>query len=361
MVDEEDVLTPVILDALSIILCTDESKYTDSNSHYLHIPDYLFLKYINKLDLTNICFELSNSNDIIGPKIYLKKIEPSFNEFKKNILIPNWVQTKLNIQMMGGQLSLRPIYKSPKIKRCKIRGNNSSYIHMDIKKLLEDKINEFKCININTDFQINGIIFTFIELISFKEKNVNFGIITDELEIDFDTPDDIKLIEKRKSIIDKITLKIEDKINLINKQKSKLCKKKTGIFKFNDFINEKKEISNLHKQYINWNELLQDITNDLEKEFNNDITELEFNKKLLRELIEEAKNIQNKIINDDKKKLLDELNYNSTNSIKQKDNNNEIKTNIFNSKAYKLSNSTDDIKLSKDEIRKARLNKFFKD
>lgn len=338
---EEDILKSNTFDALCVVLCTDEPKYIDTDSHYLHIPEQLFVKYTTNLNLSNICFELSNP--LNNKKIYLRKIEPSQGEFKLNILVPNWVQNQLGIQMCGSQIVLRPVSKPPTIHRCKIKGNNSSYVKMDIKSILEEKINQFFCLNINTTFNINGVIFTIIELVSTQDKIIDWGIVLNELEIDFDTPDDIKFIEKRKNLIDIITSKIEDKINLINKQKCELGKKKTGIFKFSNFVSQNTELENLSNQQIDWDELSANITKDLEKEYSNNFKEFELNKNILGDLIEEGKNIQKKIAKELKEKPIE----------------NKSTLNLFNTKSYKLNTlNTDNKQLTLEEIRKARLSKL---
>lgn len=341
--NEEDILKPNTYDALCVVLCTDEPKYIDPDSHYLHIPEALFTRYTSKINLSNVCFELSNSADK-SKKVYLRKIEPAQGEFKSNILIPSWVQNQLGIGMYGSQIDLRPVPRPQSIIRCKIRGNISSYVKMDIKSLLEEKINQFKCVNLNTNFTVQGVIFTIVELVSNQNKIVEWGITSDELAIDFDTPDDIKFIEKRKVIMDKITLKIEDKINSINKQKNELGKKKTGVFKFSDFVAEKTELNSLSNQQIDWDGLLADINKELENEYLGDLVELELNKNILGDLISEGKNIQKKIA-----KELKETNQTET------------KVQLFNTKAYKLIDETinhSTRELTREEIIKARLSKL---
>lgn len=357
--NEEDILKPNTFNALNIVLCTDEFKYIELDSHYLHIPEALFVKYTSKINLSNVCFELTNTINQ-SKRVYLRKIEPAQGEFKSNILIPTWVQNKLDIEMCGSQINLRPVPRPQKIIKCKIRGNNSSYVKMDIKSLLEEKINQFKCINLNTNFTIQGVIFTIVELVSSQNKLVEWGITSDELVIDFDTPDDIKFIEKRKTIMDRITLKIEDRINSINKQKNELGKKKTCIFKFSDFVAEKTEFDNLSNQQINWDGLLVDIGKELENEHSGDLIELELNKNILGDLIKEGKNIQ--------KKIAEELKKTNQTETKSKEN----KHQLFNTKAYKLNdemsndktinNSAQELtrELTREEIRKARLSKLSK-
>ena len=350
---EEDILKPSTHNALNILLCTDEFKYIEPDSHYLHIPESLFTKYTSKINLSNVCFELSNYDDQ-SKRVYLRKIEPAQGEFKSNILIPTWVQNKLGIEMSDSQINLRPVPRPQIITKCKIRGNISSYVKMDIKTLLEEKINQFKCVNLNINFTVQGVIFTIVELVSSQNKIIEWGITSDELVIDFDTPDDIKFIEKRKTMMDKITLKIEDRINLINKQKNELGKKKTGVFKFSDFVAEKTELYNLSNKQIDWDKLLTDIDKELEDEYSQDLVELELNKNILGDLIGEGKNIQKKIAEE----------FTKTNQIETKSN--EDKFQLFNTKAYKLNNEiiNNEIinhstrELTREEIRKARLNKF---
>jgi hypothetical protein len=354
----EDILDTKTINALCVALCTDEHKYIDDDSHFIHIPRALFISYTNNLNLNLICFELSNPANPANPanpKIYLKKIEPSVGEFESNILLPDWVCKKLSIQMCGEQVSLIPITSPHRIKRCKIRGNNSSYIKMDIKTLLENKINQFKCVNLNTTFTIEGVKFTIVELISTSNKSIDYGITTDELEIDFDTPDDIKLIERRKILTEKITKKLENKINSINEFKNKFNAKKTGIFKFSDYMESQQSQLNQFNPNIDWDEIHNTLITEVEKEYLNNPNELEENKKILKELTDEGKNIQQK---------MSEIKANISD---------KIPLNTFNTKAYRLTNDTTNdttnsdvpkssnvLTLTKDEIRKARLEKMAK-
>ncbi len=326
-----NVIEKQVINAVSVVLCTDESKYIDDDSHYLHIPKSLFVRYINNIDLNNVCFELSNLTDPTKPKIYLKKIEPSLTDFDKNILLPNWVCNKLSIDVYGNKISLVPIIQPNKIKRCKIKANNSSYIKMNIKQLLEDKLVQFKCINIDTTFTINKVIFTIVELITVKNDNVNYGLINDELEIDFDVPDDIKFIERRKLLTEKITKIIEDKINSNNEFKTKFNTKKKGIFKFNEYMETQQKQLNEFNPNMNWDEIHNDLLLELEKNFINEPVELDENKKILCDLINDGKMMQTKFVVDNK-----------------------------NSTGYKLNSSisTNSSALTKDDIRKARLEKI---
>jgi hypothetical protein len=79
--------------------------------------------------------------------------------------------------------------------------------------------------------------------------------------------------------------------------------------------------------------------------------ELELNKNILRDLIDEGKNIQKKIAKELKETNQEEIKLNENKSL------------LFNTKAYKLNenigiNDNSEKKLTREEIRKARLEKF---
>lgn len=125
-----------------------------------------------------------------------------------------------------------------------------------------------------------------------------------------------------------------------------LGKKKTGVFKFSDFVAEKTELDNLANKQIDWDGLFIDVAKELEDEYSQDLNELEFNKNILGDLISEGKNIQ--------RKIADEL---------KKNNQIENKHQLFNTKVYKLNDETinnSSRELTQDEIRKARLSKLSK-
>ena len=346
-----DIIENKIINAFGIALCTDEPKYIDEDSHYIHIPKSLFVKYINNINLNETCFEISNPANLASQKVYLKKIEPSMNEFETNVLLPDWVCKKLGIQMYGEQVNLVPVFKPKQVFRCKIRGSNSSYAKMDIKQLLENKLNEFKCLNLNTVFTIEGIKFTIVELIDKSNVNIEYGLTTDELEIDFDIPDDIKFLERRKSLTEKITKKIDEKINLNNEFKKKFNDKKYGMFKFNEYIEKQKSELIQFNPNIDWDEIQTNLLIELENEYSKNPKELEENKKILHELIDNGKQIQNEMI-EKNKKIIDE---------KKVVGNKQVINNVFdNTTGYKLDDSNKLSTLTKEEIRRARLEKLNK-
>lgn len=366
-----------IIEAINIVYCTDNINFIDPESHFLHIPKSLFNEFVMNCNFNRTCFEISNITDSNGKKIYLSKIEPSEEEFDKNLLIPNWVCKELNLNDSGSLVRLKQITNPNKIKRIKIKGSNSLYVNLDIKSLLESKIEKFKCLNTGTIFKIDEIIFNIIELISIEDKIVEYGLTTNTLEIEFEIPDDIKLLEKRKYITNKIIDKIEKKIKLENENLEKEIlennKKKISnnkILSFNDFIknskeNEMKILKNKNSS-LNLDLICFELIDELEKSFQSPMTgeQIEIikqEKKLIEEIIQEGKETQKQMIEEEKKKLLEELEKNTKSNI-EKQIESSSNSNIFNSKGYKLTEQESQInsqtKLTREEIINLRLKKL---
>jgi hypothetical protein len=395
------------IDALCVVLCTDEPKYTDEDSHYIHVPKQLFIELTNRININSMCFEITNPKDPLT-KIFIKKIEPATDDFENYIWLPNWICSKLNIKSIGDKINFVPIANPKEIKRIKIKGSSSLYIKTDIKKLLESKLEQFRCINLGEVFHINiteledlkidSIEFTVEELMSKSEEKVRFGIISNEVEIDFEMPEDIKLLENKKKYIKSIiNYKINEKINerleknlLIEKKKTE---KKSGIFNFSKLLDEKKLSSNIFNpnEIVNLDEIFDDIVKKINSSninFGNDIsnpdnimlTIQDIN--ILKEIIEEGKNIFKKLAeqhklnnsncgdccdyNGDKDNIGNKNKDNKANNDNSNNKVNITKPNYFNTTPYKLSETTTDSivntntdkKLTPEEIRKLRLEKF---
>ena len=366
------------IDSLCVVLCTDEQKYTDEDSHFIHIPKQLFIELTNKTNINSMCFEITNPVDPLT-KIFIKKIEPASGDFENYIWLPNWICNKLKIKSTMDKIDFVPIANPKEIKRIKIQGSSSSYTHsqIDIKKLLETKLEQFRCINLGTQFHIGDVIFEVKELISKSNEPVRFGTISNEVEIDFETPIDMKFLEKKKYIMDIINYMINDKLNEnLNNNQNKIkikIEKKTGIFNFSKLIDEKNAPVNIFNpnEKINLDQIKDWIgfkINSQDNKFENipnpnNINLTSNDLFLITEIIEEGKNIMSKMEEDYKlknknnDKCEDCCNSNKDNdNDKDKDKN---KNNYFNSIPYKLTDSTEPTqKLSIDEIRKLRLEKY---
>jgi len=307
-------------------LCFEDEKYLNIDSHIIHLPKTLFIDFMKKINETNSCIELSNPlfND---KKIFIRKFVSSFGRYSKMAIIPKWICDKLELNIIGSQINISFVNQVNIIKKMKIKGNKSSYVNIDIKKLLEEKIENLKCINVNTFFHINDIIFTICDLTSINDEKIQYGITTDEIEIDFETPDDIQKLERRKIIFDKIIDNLNLKISFNNNDDNKKKIKKTGIFKFSDLINNND--SNVINKYT-----LDDLYNELFETFDN-----ENDKLLLKEIFDEI--------------------YDEYKTLSNKQNTNNKINSVFDGKGYKLSNndlSNNDI--TNDKIRQLRLEKL---
>lgn len=347
------------IDSLCVTLCTDDKKFIDEDSHFIHIPKQLFIELTNNTNINTMCFEITNPLNPLN-KIFIKKIEPSMGDFETYIWLPNWICEKLQIQSIGDKINFVPVINPQVIKRIKIQGNLSSYVKTNIKNLLELKLEHFRCINLNENFHIGEVIFKVKELYSKSEEQINFGIITNEIEIDFETPEDIQFLEKKNYIMSIMTNSIDKILN--NKKNKKTNEKKTGIFNFATLINEK----NNDKNNLNLNEIINlDEINDeiilkiknIDYKFENisnpnNIKLSVCDLPLIAEIIEEGKILMSKMSEEYKLKN----NIKSENCCESKESKN--KKNIieyFKSTPYKLTNSAENNQKSIDEIRKLRL------
>ena len=370
------------IDSICVILCTDEPKYTDEDSHFIHIPRQLFIELTNKSNINSLCFEITNPTDPLT-KIFIKKIEPAIGDFDKYIWLPNWICTKLQIQSFGDKINFVPIANPKEIKRIKIQGSSSSYVKTNIKKLLESKLEQFRCINLNENFHIGDVVFEVKELITKSDEKVRFGTMSNEIEIDFEMPEDIKLLENKKKYIkviinNKINQKIDERLDKNSKNNQNKTEKKKGIFNFSKLIDEKKLSDNIPNpnEIVNLDEIVNEITikiNSQDNKFDNisnpdNIILTENDIPIITEIIEEGKNILSKMAEECKLKNnkcedccdsnKEKLTEKHTDKDKDKDNHN-MSNELFNSIPYRLNDSLEiEPKLSKEQIRKLRLEKF---
>ena len=365
------------IDSVCVVLCTDEPKYTDEDSHFIHIPRQLFIELTNKTNINSLCFEITNPTDPLT-KIFIKKIEPSIGDLEKYIWLPNWICNKLKIQSFGDKINFVPIANPKEIKRIKIQGSSSSYVKSDIKKLLESKLEQFRCINLNENFHIGDVIFDVKELISKSDEKVRFGIISNEVEIDFEMPEDLKLLENKKKYIksiinNKINQKIDERLDKNLKNNQNKTEKKKGIFNFSKLLDEKKLSENITNpnEIVNLDEILNEITikiNSQDNKFDkienipnpDNITLTDKDIQLITEIIEQGKNILSKMAEECKlnNNKCDDSCDSNIEKNKEKDNQN-ISNELFNSIPYKLNDSLEiEPKLSIEQIRKLRLEKF---
>lgn len=181
--------------------CTDESRYIDKESHFIHIPRDIYHKFLilkKRHGRENFPLYVGVRNiDRRNEKLYFGRVEPSVNSANSNhemALLPKWVCTRLGIDEFLGKIDIVYVPIPQPIKYMKIRGNNSSYVKSpDIKLALENKLGQYNCINLNENFYIDDVIFTVTELKNKDNMIIEFGSIFDqEVNIDFELPDDLK-------------------------------------------------------------------------------------------------------------------------------------------------------------------------
>ena len=225
------------LDVIPITYCTDELKYIDQDSHFIHIPveayhNFLNLKVLYGKSEMPLYVGVRNNNQRLK-RLCFGKVEPSIitpNSNHKSMLLPEWALKLLDIDF-GDKLDLIYVVQPQSIAYIKVKANISSYIkYKNVKIILESKLSQYNCLNVGEKFTINegesedSVIFTVIELKDKKDNIIEYGAIYDvEVNIDFEIPEDIekeKKEEKERKLIPRVLQKgtIEKKqISIINK------------------------------------------------------------------------------------------------------------------------------------------------
>lgn len=202
-----------------ITFCTEELKYTDPDSHFIHIPRSAYHNFLNlkskhgKSDMP-LYVGVRNNNDR-KKRLCFGRVEPSIitpNSDHDTMLLPEWALKLLGIEF-AGRLDLVYVIQPQSIGYLKIKGNKSCYVkYSDVRALLESKLSNYNCLNMGESFTINedsigdyaasdenSVTFTITELKSKDGKDIEFGAIYDvEVNIDFELPEDLERIEKER-------------------------------------------------------------------------------------------------------------------------------------------------------------------
>ena len=151
--------------AVCIDFCTEEQRYLDSDSHFIHIPRDLYLNFLKKKQDTGfnqnpLYVGIRNSKNPSGKKFYFGRVEPStttLNSHHTMCLLPAWVFNKLGMDIMDGYVDILYLPIPQSVALIKLKGSNSDYAKTDIKASLEVKLSGFNCLNIdecNLDFEM---------------------------------------------------------------------------------------------------------------------------------------------------------------------------------------------------------------
>lgn len=216
-----------------ISFCTEELKYIDPDSHFIHIPreayhNFLHLKASHGKSEMPLYVGIRNNSQRVK-RLCFGRVEPSIitpNSDHNSMLLPEWALKLLDIDF-GGKLDLIYVVQPQSIAYIKVKGNKSSYTkYRDVKAVLESKLSQYNCLNMGEKFTINGehgeeigdyqvygalessedsVTFTVVELKDKKGTIIEYGAIFDvEVNIDFEIPEDVeRAIEDEKKIKEK--------------------------------------------------------------------------------------------------------------------------------------------------------------
>lgn len=226
--------------AICINYCTDEVKYLDPNSHFIHIPRIIYHSFLEIKDKQGkgdkplyVGIRHTVNKD---KRLCFGRVEPSVNtpnSTHDDILLPEWAIKKLGLDGLSDVVDLVYIVQPKTISYLKIRGNNSSYVkHPNIKLVLEEKLSNCNCLNLGETFTIEDVIFTITEIKDKDNKILEYGAIFDsEVNLDFDLPDDLVELEKKK-VEERILQKSNEQNNIKYNTNKNVLKKDSLKYKY---------------------------------------------------------------------------------------------------------------------------------
>lgn len=232
---------------ICINYCTDEAKYLDHNSHFIHIPRKIYYRFLDIKKLQG----KEEKPLYVGVRNPLNKtkrlcfgrVEPSVvtpNSTHDMILLPEWAIENLELNGISDVVDLVYINQPQPIVYLKIRGNNSSYVkHPNIKLALEDKLSNCNCLNVGEIFTIEDVKFTITEIKNANGTILEYGAVFDsEVNLDFEVPDDLAEEERKRLAnppMERILQKASDSTNEI-KSKTKVINPNTKLHKYGSRI-----------------------------------------------------------------------------------------------------------------------------
>lgn len=199
---------------LCIDYCTEESKYVDPDSHFIHIPRDIYLNWLQlkteqHKETEPLYVAIRNSEEREN-RLYFGRVEPSVNSSNSNhtmCLLPKWAIDRLHLDDFVGKVDIVYVRQPQRIDYMKVRGNKSSYVKFrDIKVMLESKLSSYNCLNLNEQFHLEDVVFTVTSIKNIEGDDISYGTIHNgEVKIDFELPDDLVEEERlRKEKEDKL-------------------------------------------------------------------------------------------------------------------------------------------------------------
>lgn len=237
------------VNVVPVSLCTDQLKYTDSDSHFIHIPreayhNFLEIKSRNGKADQPLYVGVRNNNER-SKRLCFGRVEPSIvtpNSDHNTMLLPEWAMKLLGIDFTG-KLDLVYVIQPQPIAYIKVRGNKSTYTkYRDVKAILEVKLSQYNCLNVGEKFTINtdldgqsdyessletNVTFTITELKSKENKDIEFGSIYDvEVNFDFELPEDLVEAEKQRKIDEERAKNEPQRVRILQKATNDTVKSK---------------------------------------------------------------------------------------------------------------------------------------
>ena len=165
--------------------------------HTILIPNNIMDTLLsNSVNSNNpvIYIEIKDMNDNKKSELYTSLIFANIEVSDTNVcVLPFWAMSKLQICQFD-KISIENINIIQKIGFIKLKANNSNYVYWeDIKKILENELENYRCLSIGDLICISDVEFYVVSLLDINSIIISYGSLFDsEPSIEFDIPTDIE-------------------------------------------------------------------------------------------------------------------------------------------------------------------------
>lgn len=199
--------------AIPVSFCSEESRFVQVDSRVVHIPRKVWKEFIkrkssHKMDSVPLYVGIRKSGVQGGKCFFFGHVEFTTNTSNSSddmALLPDWLFDHLGSDPMDTNIDIVYVPMPQDVDKIVLKGDNSSYVHTDVRSEIENKIGKWNCINKDESFNVGGVKFTVLDLRTKTNddlptgRSVNFASIYDlkDVKLEFEEPDDIKAARER--------------------------------------------------------------------------------------------------------------------------------------------------------------------
>jgi hypothetical protein len=188
------------IQVISWDIYSDNHSIEKNLSHSIMIPNYIMESCLNnKTDIDNpiLFIEIKDMNDNKITQMSNSLVFGNIEVTDANVcVLPFWAMSKLKL-LEFGKVSIENANFIKKIGFIKLKANISNYVYWeDIKKILENELENYRCLSVEDVICIADVEFYVTELRDTDSIIISNGsLFNTEPSIEFDVPTDIEYLE----------------------------------------------------------------------------------------------------------------------------------------------------------------------